>query len=79
MRKHTDKIPSALTHGAYSGFDILPGEDREASKKSQQELIAEYTPSGPHEEDIVDTIARQLWRKQNLLIYRLTKLVRDRA
>ena len=35
-------------------------------EKLHRDLIAEFTPNGPFENDIVATVARVLWRKQNL-------------
>jgi hypothetical protein len=39
-------------------------------------LIAEYSPNGLHENDIVATMARLLWRKQNLKTLRIAELAR---
>jgi hypothetical protein len=71
LSKRTNKLPSALKHGGYSLVAVLPGEDKAAFEKLHQELIAELKPSGALEEDIVMTIARLLWRKQNLKVCRL--------
>ncbi|MGO9047340.1 MAG: hypothetical protein ACLQFW_10690 [Xanthobacteraceae bacterium] len=68
MRKHK-AAPPALKHGGYAGSTILPGEDESAFSKLYQDLIQELTPSGPLEEEIVMTITRLVWRKQNLKIY----------
>jgi hypothetical protein len=43
-----------------------------------RDLIAELAPTGPLEEDIVSTIARLLWRKQNLATFRIAELARNR-
>jgi hypothetical protein len=64
------KIPSALKHGAYAATTLLPGESRAAFEKLHRRLIAELSPSGPLEESTVDTLARLLWRKQNLATIR---------
>jgi hypothetical protein len=66
----TKKIPSALKHGGYSGVTLLPGEDPAAFEALHKALIAEFTPVGCLEEDIIATMARLVWRKQNLLPYR---------
>jgi hypothetical protein len=71
MNKRTGQIPAALKHGAYSGMSVLPGEDPAAFKKLHDELISEYAPNGRSEEDLIETMARLYWRKQNLLTYRL--------
>jgi len=67
----TDKIRSALKHGGYSNTTLLPGEDRAAFEKLHKDLIAEFEPSGRLEEDIINTLARTMWRKQNLETYHL--------
>lgn len=79
MRKRSNQLPPALKHGAYSATTLLPGEDEAAFKKLHNDLIAEFAPAGPLEEDIVETIARLLWRKQNLLTYRLAPLAAKRV
>ena len=64
------RIPSALKHGAYSGMTLLPGEDATAFNKLHNDLIQELSPTGTLEDDIIQTIARLTWRKQNLLTCR---------
>jgi hypothetical protein len=44
----------------------------------QQTLIAEFTPVGALEEDIVADIARLTWRKQNLVTFRIAELAKER-
>jgi hypothetical protein len=66
MHTRVDRIPPALKHGAYAATAVLPGESRAAFEKLHRGLIAEYTPSGVTEDDIVAVIARLMWRKQNL-------------
>lgn len=61
-----DRIPPALKHGAYSATAILPGESQAEFEKLHRDTIAEFTPSGVLENDIVMTLTRLLWRKQNL-------------
>jgi hypothetical protein len=41
-------------------------------------LVAEFTPLGPLEEDIVSEIARLTWRKQNLATFRIAELAQKR-
>jgi hypothetical protein len=77
--KRSNSLPSALKHGAYSGTALLPGEDPLAFKELYDGLIAEFAPAGPLEEDIVADMARRLWRKQNLLTYKLAALAKDRS
>src|SRR5882724_643344 len=70
------KTPPALKHGAYAATAILPGESRTDFEKLHRDLIAEYSPNGLHENDIVATMARLLWRKQNLKTLRIAELAR---
>jgi hypothetical protein len=78
MSRKNCGIPSALKHGVYSGTALLPGEDADQFEKLHNKLIAEFAPAGPLEEDIVADMARLIWRKQNLGIYRLAALARSR-
>jgi hypothetical protein len=43
-----------------------------------RDLIAELVPTGALEDNIVATIARLTWRKQNLAIFRIAEHARDR-
>jgi len=70
MSKRTDGVHPALKHGGYSGIALLPGEDPAAFQQLHSDLIAEFAPDGRLEEDIVESIARLVWRKQNLSTYR---------
>jgi len=73
MVKQSKQLPPALKHGGYSGMTLLPCEDPAALKKLHEDLIAEYIPSGRHEEDLIENLAHLIWRKQNLLTYRLVE------
>ena len=75
----SNPFPSALKHCAYSGTKLLPGEDPAAFKKLHDNVIAEFAPKGPLEEDIVESLARLIWRKQNLSTYRLAELATQRV
>jgi hypothetical protein len=79
MSKKNGQVHPALKHGGYSGTTLLPGEDRDAFEKLRRDLIAEFGPIGPLEEDIVATMARLLWRKQNLSTYRRAQWAKDRS
>ena len=72
------KQRSALKHGAYSTIGLLPGEGPALFKKLQKIVVDELTPNGPVELDIVLTIARLLWRKQNLASFETAKLLNFR-
>ena len=78
MSKRSKIIPPALKHGGYSGLAVLPGEDKAAFEKLHRDLIAELNPKGPLEEDIVVTLARYVWRKQNLKTYGLAQAAKKR-
>jgi hypothetical protein len=78
MAIRVKKLPPALKHGAYSATGVLPGEDPVAFKRLHHKLIAELHPIGALEDDIVATIARLLWRKQNLDTLRIAELARRR-
>jgi hypothetical protein len=69
-----DRLHPAVKHGAYSATAVLPGESRAEFEKLHRDLIAECAPSGVLEDDIVMTIARLVWRKQNLTTLRIAKL-----
>ena len=74
-----DRIPPALKHGAYSATAILPGESQAEFEKLHRDTIAEWTPSGVLENDIVMTITRLLWRKQNLDTLHIAEHARRRC
>jgi hypothetical protein len=74
MSNQIKKFHPALKHGAFSATAILPGEDPAAFRDLHQKLIAELTPIGALEDDIVATIARLLWRKKNLATLRIAEL-----
>jgi len=72
------KKPSALKHGAYSTTAVLPGEDRAAFERLHRELAAELRPNGTFEDSVVADVARLIWRKENLGIFRAAGLAQYR-
>lgn len=72
------KTHPALKHGGYSAIGLLPGEERAAFERLYEDLIAELRPDGPLEHDVVRTIARLTWRKQNLDTLRKAESARNR-
>jgi hypothetical protein len=78
MLTRLNKVHPALKHAAYSATTLLPGEDAAAFEKLHRALIAEFTPNGALEEDIVADIARLTWRKQNLTSFRIAELAKER-
>jgi hypothetical protein len=74
----TNKVHPALKHAGYSATTLLPGEDSAAFEKLHRDLIAEFTPVGALEEDIVADMARLTWRKQNLATFQIAELAARR-
>jgi hypothetical protein len=72
------RIHPALKHGGYSGMSLLPGEDPAEFETLHNELVAEYAPTARHEHEIVETMARLMWRKRCLWSYGLAELARKR-
>jgi len=58
--------PSALRHGAWSKAAVLPWEDARQFDRLCRDLIEEWRPSGPAEEDAVFTLAKCMWRKHHI-------------
>ena len=77
MHTRVNRIPPALKHGAYSATAVLPGESRAEFEKLHRDLIAELTPFGVLEDDIVADLARLVWRKQNLMTLRIAERARN--
>jgi hypothetical protein len=77
-RFHAKKPHNALKHAGYSTMGLLPGESATEFEKLRKNLIDEFAPQGPLEEHIVSTIARLLWRKQNLSTFRTAEWARER-
>jgi hypothetical protein len=73
-----NKVHPALKHAGYSATTLLPGEDSAAFETLHRALIAEFTPVGALEEDIVADLARLTWRKQNLATFRIAELAKER-
>ena len=69
MSIRTKKFSPALKHGGYSATALLPGEDPAAFEKLHTDVVAELVPNGPLQGDTVASIARLLWRKQNIATF----------
>jgi len=78
MHTRIDRRHPAVKHGAYSATAVLPGESQAEFDKLHRGLVAELVPSGALEEDIVMTIARLVWRKQNLTTLRIAERAQSR-
>jgi hypothetical protein len=74
MPERAHRVSPALKHGAYSEATLLPGEDPGDFKKMHQDLIAEFAPNGRLEEETVATIAKLMWRRQNLAMFEFGQL-----
>jgi hypothetical protein len=72
------RLHSAVKHAGFSPATLLPGEDPAAFQKLREELTAELAPAGPLEREIVECMARLVWRRQNLATFRLADLARKR-
>ena len=58
---------------------ILPGESAAEFEKLHQALITEFRPNGALEEETVASLAHLLWRKKNLITFRLAERAHQRA
>ena len=76
-QSHRTRALNALKHGVYSNLGILPNEDREEFDRLHQSLIVEFEPSGPTEKDAVLSLAKVMWRKSQLAIYRVADMARE--
>jgi hypothetical protein len=77
MPVRVKKSHPALKHGGYAATIVLPGESVAEFEKLRRDLIANFTPNGALEEDIVADLAGRLWRKQNLATFRTAKVARQ--
>jgi hypothetical protein len=77
MSIQVKKVHPALKHAGYAATALLPGENPADFEKLHRDLIAELKPDGPLEDDIVATIARLVWRKQNLATFRIAERARN--
>jgi hypothetical protein len=57
---------NALKHGMLSRYTVLPWEDPEEYRALVDALTAEYAPSGPTQEHLVEEVAGIMWRKRRL-------------
>ena len=78
MATRIRKTRPALKHAGFSATSILPGECAAEFEKLQQGLVAELTPNGVLEEEIVATLVRLLWRRRNLATFRIANLAQQR-
>lgn len=69
MRKEKWKKPNAYKHGVFTPVMIVPGEDPKEFIELLKDLVEEWAPEGPTEEDAVHTIAKCIWRKMRAQKY----------
>ena len=62
--------PNALKHGGFSSIELFPWENAEEFEKRHRDLIEQYQPRGPLQEDCIRTVASYLWRKQRVGVKR---------
>jgi hypothetical protein len=78
MTVQIKKRQPALKHAGYSATSILPGESEAEFGKLHRELISELTPNGVLEDEIVAAIAHLVWRKRNLVTFRIAEIAQQR-
>lgn len=76
--KSRQRLPSAIRSGVYSMLAVLPGEDQSAYDKSRREIFAVLKPVGVLQEDVVQTVARLTWRKNNCATLQIAMMARHR-
>jgi len=79
MSAQTKKSRSAMKHAGFSSTTILPGENAREFEELRIGLIAELSPDGTLEDEIVASLAHLLWRKKNLAIFGILENARQRA
>jgi hypothetical protein len=77
MTKQTRRRPNATKHGIFSQQAVLPGEDPEEFLELYADLVAEWSPTGPTEEDAVLSIAHAIWRRRRLQNFRRLSVDRN--
>jgi hypothetical protein len=58
--------PNALKHGGFSSMELFPWENGAAFEKLHGDLVEQYQPRGPVQEDCIRTIASCIWRKRRV-------------
>lgn len=75
MAIRVKKLHPALKHAGYSALSVLPGESAAEFEKLHRNLIAEYTPNGVSQNDIVATMARVLGASEIFQRFELRSLL----
>jgi hypothetical protein len=71
-----NKKHPALKHGGHSTTTVLPTESVVEFENLHKDFISELDPNGALADDIVATITRMVWRKRNILTFRIAKVAR---
>jgi hypothetical protein len=79
MSVHNNRRRNALKHAGYSATSILPGESAAELEKLHQALISEFKPNGALDQETVASIAHLLWRKKNLVTFRMAQRAQQRV
>src|SRR5258707_2172923 len=77
LQRLNRRPPNALKHGGFSNLTVLPGEDAAQFVKLAQDLTMEFRPSGAFEADMVVSLAKLMWRKRHLEVYRRAEKARE--
>ncbi|NOJ50699.1 hypothetical protein [Bradyrhizobium archetypum] len=58
--------PNALKHGGFSRMELFPWENSAEFEKLHRDLIDQYQPRGPLQEDCIQSVASFMWRKRRI-------------
>jgi len=76
MTSRTRNNANAVKHGAFAKILFLPWEDPRDFEKLHADLVAEWKPVGPTEQDAVFSIAKGMWRKRRIQYFLECEMVR---
>ena len=79
MSVHNNRRRNALKHVGFSATSILPGENAAEFEKLHQALVSEFRPNGALEQETVASLAHLLWRKKNLVTFRMAQRAQQRV
>ncbi len=79
MSVQNNRRRNALKHAGFSATSILPGEDAAEFEKLHQALVTEFRPTGALEQETVASLAHLLWRKKNLITFRMAQRAQQRV
>ena len=79
MSVHNKRPRNALKHAGFSAITLLPGENAAEFEKLHQALVSEFRPDGALEQETVASLAHLLWRKKNLVTFRMAQRAQQRV